>query len=107
MIVEPLRQRRRELSRLRALSVRVTELSARASREAFDRLAAQFVTSERAQELLVVMCQVPSVFREVDYGPWLRLDVRPAVVGAGMGWLSGGRRGAACIRFDRWTGLPA
>lgn len=107
MIAELYRQRRRELSRLRALSVRVTELSAAASREVFARFVAQFVASDRAPELMRVVSQGPFFFRELDYGRWLRLDAQPVVAGAGMAWLAGGRRGAACVRFDRWAALPA
>jgi hypothetical protein len=106
MIAELLGQRRRELSRLRALSVKVTELSAAASREAFGRFAAQFVASEKAQQLVLTMEELPSVFREVDYGRWLRADARSVVAEPGMRWLSRGRRGAVCVRFDRWAGLP-
>src|SRR5262245_42490779 len=108
MMAELLRQRRRELSRLRGLSVKVSELSAAASREAFGRFASQFVAPEKAPELVAVTgARTGAVaVREMDYGTWLRADARVVVAGAGMKWLSAGRRGAAIVRFDRWAGFP-
>jgi hypothetical protein len=107
MIAELRRIRRRQIARLRALSVEVTELSAKKSRAALLELADKFIGPERAAGFLEVVEAARACRREVDYTRWLRADGRPPERRPRLGWLVGERPRAVCIRFDRRVLFPA
>jgi hypothetical protein len=101
MIAELRRIRRWELSRLRALSVEVSELAADLSRKVIWQFAEQFVGPERARQFLSAVETARFTGREVDYSRWMRQDARVPRERPGVAWLSRGRLWGACIRFDR------
>ncbi len=107
MLAELRRLRRRDVARLRLVSVEVQELSAKASREAMAELAQRFVEPDRVGAFLTVVEAARVSLREVAYGRWLREDGRPPERRPRLSWLSGGRAGATCLRFDRRVVLPA
>ena len=99
---------RREIKRLRALRVKVAELSPARSRALFERFAGEFVGPERAPVYLDEVERAGGRGLPVDHGRWLRPDCEVVLGSAGCArWLAGGRRGARCVRFDRRAGLPA
>ena len=107
MIAELRRIRKRQLARLRALAVEVSELSSKKSREALLELADKFIGPERAAGFLEAVEAARVSRREVDYARWLRSDGRPPERKPRLGWLVGGRPGAMCVRFDRRVIFPA
>jgi len=107
MIDDLYRLHRRQLSRLRDLSVQVHELPAEEAHEALLRFTRQFIGVERAEAFLAEVGAARSRHREVEYGQWLwegspLPDLKPR-----FGWLSDWMPAATCIRFDRRVTFPA
>jgi hypothetical protein len=100
---------RREIKRLRALRVKLAELTPARSRALFERFAGEFVGPERAPVYLDEVRRAGDRGLGIDHGRWLRPDCAVVLLGsAGCArWLAGGRRGARCVRFDRRAELPA
>jgi hypothetical protein len=107
VLAELRRLRRREISRLRALSVDVSELSVKRSRAALSTFVEQFVAPEQAAGFLAVVEAARASHREVDYARWMRQDGRPPQRRPRLRWLSAGREGATCLRFDPRVVLQA
>jgi hypothetical protein len=99
---------RREIKRLRALRVKLAELTPARSRALFERFAGEFVGPERAPVYLDEVRRAGDRGLGIDHGRWLRPDCAVVLGSAGCArWLAGGRRGARCVRFDRRAELPA
>ncbi len=107
MIDELRRVHRRQIARLRDLSVDVRELSPEASREAMILFAREFLGAERTGDFVTEVDAAKATFREVDYGRWLWQGAPPPALKPRFGWLSDWMPRTTCLRFDRRVALPA
>lgn len=107
MIDELRRIHRRQIARLRALSVPVEELSREASMAALTRFAKAFLGAERTGDFLTEVIAAQASGREVDYGRWLWQGAPLPALKPRFGWLSDWMPGTTCVRFDRRVAFPA
>lgn len=107
MIDELRRVHRRQIARLRDLSVDVRELAPEASREAMVRFAREFLGAERTGDFVVEVDAALAAFREVDYGRWLWQGAPPPALKPRFGWLSDWMPRTPRPWVDRRVALPA
>lgn len=107
MIAALRRIHRKQMSRLRDLSLDVVELSAAQARDAQIRFARAFLGAERATAFLAESDAAQATGREVDYALWLGEGAPLPEIKPRFGWLSDWHPQTTCIRFDRRVALPA
>jgi hypothetical protein len=103
--IDPREVRREQVQRLRGLGVRIAELSAETSRRLFERFALEFADPEQAPNLLK---QAAGQHEILDLERWTRSDCTRRAIGRGsLRWLTGGKSGVSCVRFERSPRLSA
>ena len=103
--IDPREVRRDQLQRLRALGVKIAELPGETSRRLFERFAIEFVDPERTPLLLQ---QAAREHESLDLERWTRSDCTRLAIGRGsLRWLTGGKAGVSCVRFERSARLSA
>ena len=107
MIAALRRIHRKQMSRLRDLSVDFEELSALESREALARFARAFMGVERSASFLGEADATHATGREIDYGRWLWQGSPPPSLKPQLGWLSDWHAATTRIRFDRLLLFPS